>query len=75
MTKRATATTASSTRGRVRKAPKAGTRTKRPGPTDIARELEAARRRIRDLEELQRAVGARLDEAIATIHKILGRAA
>jgi hypothetical protein len=38
-------------------------------------ELEAARRRIRDLEDLHHKVGERLDAAIETIHKILGRSA
>ncbi|MEZ5923738.1 MAG: DUF4164 family protein [Hyphomicrobiaceae bacterium] len=46
----------------------------RQGPSPLVAELEAAQSRIRDLENLHRKVGARLDAAIETIHKILGRA-
>ena len=47
----------------------------RTSPETLTIELEAAHRRIRDLEELHRKVGQRLDAAIDTIHKILGHSA
>jgi hypothetical protein len=72
MARRATAAPA---RGKGRKASKPATRAKRSGSATLAQELDAAHRRIRDLEELHKAIGTRLDAAIATIHKILGRAA
>ena len=75
MARRSPATAAATPRAKKRKAPKSTAAAKRPVGVKLAGELEAARERIRDLEELHRSVGARLDAAIATIHKILGRAA
>jgi hypothetical protein len=73
--RRATKAPGAASRGKGRKATKATARPKRTNSPHIAQELEAANRRIRDLEELHRSIGARLDAAIATIHKILERAA
>ncbi len=75
MARRSPAATAAAPRTKKRAAPKPTATRKRAPVSKSSGELEAARKRIRDLEELHRTVGQRLDAAIATIHKILGRAA
>lgn len=75
MARRATATSTTAPRTKKKAPPKTASAPKQPPGAKVAGELAAARKRIRDLEELHRTVGARLDAAIATIHKILGRAA
>lgn len=75
MARRSSAVTAAAPLTKKRAAPKPTTGHKRAPASKSTGELDAARKRIRDLEELHRTVGQRLDAAIATIHKILGRAA
>ncbi len=75
MARRSPAVTTAAPRTKKRTAPKPTTARKRAPASKPSGELEAARQRIRDLEELHQTVGQRLDAAIATIHKILGRAA
>jgi hypothetical protein len=78
MAKRTTSAAANRTlpsKDRTAKPPKGKSLPARSKPEMLTIELQAAHRRIRDLEELHRKVGQRLDAAIDTIHKILGHSA
>lgn len=78
MAKRATSAAAGRTspaKARSTKPAKGKAAASRAKPETLTIELQAAHRRIRDLEELHRKVGLRLDAAIDTIHKILGHSA
>lgn len=78
MVKRATSIVAprtASAKSRTAKPSKGKAAASRSKPDALTIELQAANRRIRDLEELHRKVGQRLDAAIDTIHRILGHTA
>ena len=73
MAKQAKAGGGGPAKAKGRKPAKARPRTRRSGAPDLAAELETARRRIRELEQLHAMLGERLDAAVETIHKILAR--